>query len=302
MMTKSGRSESVRTRRRRVRGSGRRSSIGWRSWATARGRNLPVERRFARGQPERLPALAAELVALTPDVLVTASTPATRAAKLASARIPIVFVGLGDPVATGLIVSFAQPGGNLTGTSMLAFDLGGKWIELLREIAPGVRRVAYLTDTSNPASVIGFERLREQALRLDTAVQVYDARQRSALERSLETIVRERHDGLVVGTNAILLDHREQIVQFAARTRLPTVYARGEYVEAGGLISYGSDNLGLYARGADYVHRIVQGAKPAELPVERPNTIQLTVNLKSARALGIKLPPRVLLGADRVIE
>jgi putative ABC transport system substrate-binding protein len=194
----------------------------------AEGKNLVIEARYARGAGERLPALAADLVALKPDIIVVVSTPATRAAVQATSSIPIVFTGLGDPVGAGLVASLGRPGGNATGLSIMTTELGAKWIELLREIAPKAKRVAYLSDMSNKQSVLVFDRLQEYARSLDVAIEMFDAAQPKKIERSFEDIVRERFTGLIVGSPATLLDHREQIVQFAARQKLPTVYARRE--------------------------------------------------------------------------
>jgi putative ABC transport system substrate-binding protein len=268
----------------------------------AEGKNLVIEARYARGANERLPVLAAELVALKPDVVVVVTTQGTRAAIQATSSIPIVFTGVGDPVAAGLVASFARPGGNATGLSIITTELGAKWIELLREIAPGAKRVAYLTDVSSEGAVLGFKRLQEQARKLDVTVEMFGAQQSRELERSFEAIVRERFAGLIVGPSATVFDHRKQIVQFAERQKLPTVYARREYVEAGGLLSYGVETGVLYQRTAEYVHRIAQGAKPSEMPIERPSTIRMVLNLKTSRALGIPIPPSIRHRADELID
>ncbi|MEK6244911.1 MAG: ABC transporter substrate-binding protein [Pseudomonadota bacterium] len=266
------------------------------------GKNVIYEARYARGDSKRLPSLAAELVALKPDIIVTASTPAASAAMKATSSIPVVFIGSGDPVGAGLVGSLARPGGNATGTSVLSTEIAGKLLELLCELSPGATQFAYLADASNKASVLAFRRLQAHARSLGVAIQMLDGRRRTALERSFGTIKRDGIQGLIVGTTALLLEHRDPIVQFAAREKLPAVYGRREYVTAGGLLSYGGDNQFAYVRGAEYVNRILHGAKPAELPVEQTSGVRMVLNLKTARALGIVVPASVRLLTDEVIE
>ena len=261
-----------------------------------------IEGRWAKVQPDRLPVLAAELVALNPDVIVTVSTPAALAAMRATARIPIVSVGATDPVKMGLIKSFARPEGNLTGIMMVQTDILGKYLELLREIAPKARSFALLTNIGNPASMLAFRELQQLAKPLGVAVRALDGSSRDNVERAFESMARERMDALIVGASGTLANQRQQIVEAAARLRIPALYARREFVEAGGLMSYGADYNALFARAADYVHRILQGAKPANLPVEQVSNIMMVLNLKTARALGIKIPDSIRLRADEVIE
>ncbi len=204
----------------------------------AAGWDFVIEARYARGATEQLPILAAQLVALKPDIIVTASTPATSAVMKESSSIPIVFVALGDPVATGLVKSFARPGGNATGTSILSGEIGGKWLELLREMQPAAIRIAYLGDASSRASVNTFRRISESAGAIGVSVQMHDAREQKALAQALEKIKRDGTQGLLVGTAGTLRSHRDQIIQFAAQERLPTIYGHPDYVHAGGLISY----------------------------------------------------------------
>jgi putative ABC transport system substrate-binding protein len=266
------------------------------------GKDVVYEARYARGANERLPALAAELVALKPDIIIAPSTPPTIAAMKATSSIPIVFLGAGDPVGSGLVASLARPGGNVTGTSSMTAQIGGKQLELLRELAPAAIRLAYLTDVSNTASVAAFRQVEGHARAMNVTIRMLDGRQRIELERSFETIKRERLQGFIVGTTGVLIEHRDQIVQFAAKEKLPVVYGLRENVIAGGLLSYSVDFQFAYLRGADYVHRILLGAKPASLPVEQPSNLQMALNLKTARALGIKVPASVRLGANEVIE
>jgi putative ABC transport system substrate-binding protein len=266
------------------------------------GTHVSYEARYARGDTERLPALAAEVVALKPDIIVTVSTPPTGALMKATSSIPIVFTNSGDPVGGGVVASLARPGGNVTGISINSPEIGGKQLELLRELSPAANRLAYLTDASNKLSVAIFRQVEGRARAMNMSIRMLDGRQRSELERSFETIKRERVHGLIVGTAGLLLEHRDQIVQFAAREKLLAVYPRREYVDAGGLLSYSVDLRFGYLRGAEYVHRILQGAKPAELPVEQTSKMVMVLNLKTARALGIKIPESIRPRVDEVIE
>jgi len=266
------------------------------------GRNLAVEKRFAQGVTERLPALAAELVALKPDIIIASATPQALAAKRATSTIPIVFMGPTDPVAVGLVQSLARPGGNATGISNLAVEVGVKWIDMMREIIPDAKRLAYLSDTSNKGAALVFDELQVRARSLNLSIQFLDGRQHTRLEHSFETIVRERLDGFIVGAANVVFEHRMAIIEFAARQKLPVIYGRREYADAGGLLSYGVD-VGLnYMRAAEYVHRIAQGAKPMDLPVERPRAVRLVLNLKAARAQGIAIPQTIRIRADELIE
>ena len=281
-------------------------------WATFRGRlhevglaearNVAYISRYARGLHERLPALAAELIDAKPDIIVCAGTPETRAAIRATADIPIVFTAAGDPVGTGLVASLARPGGNVTGFSAAASETIQKNLELLRELAPGVQRIAYLSDPLNPGASVVYARLEETARRLKLSIRMLDGSDRIALERSFKTVQRDRVQGLIVGASGTLLDHRAEIVQFAAREKLPVVYGRREYADAGGLLFYGADRRALYRATADLVHRILQGAKPAEIPVQQMALIRTVLNLKAAKALGINIPDALRVRADEVIE
>ena len=266
------------------------------------GRNLAVESRHANGDPSKLPGLAAELVAWRPDVIVAVTTPAALAAKNATTTIPVVFVGPADPVGSGLVPNLGRPGGNVTGFSPMQAEIGGKWIELLREIAPDLKRAAYLTDTGNGGEMLVFEQIRLRATSLGVDVHVFDGIAPGALDRSFDAIAGGRFDGLMVALTQALLPHRDRIVAFASQRRLPAVYARREYPDAGGLLSYGADTAPLFRRAADYVDRIARGAHPGDLPVERPMHVTMVVNQRAARAQGIRIPPSILVGADDVIE
>ncbi len=261
-----------------------------------------IEARWGNAQAARLPALAAELVALKPEVIVTVSGLAGLAAKRATSSIPIVSLGAGDPVNIGLIKSFSRPEGNLTGTSIIMSDIVGKWLELLREISPKTRSVAVLTFTENPVGMQTFREVQQQARPLGMAVQVLDGRNRSNLDHAFDTMTRERVGALIVLPSGNLLDQRQQIVEGAARLRIPAIYSRREYPEAGGLMSYGADYDAIFPRAAEYVHRILQGARPSELPFERASTFKLVVNAKAVQALGLKIPESVRVRVDEVIQ
>ena len=266
------------------------------------GKNVVFEARHAGGAHERLPGLAAELVALKPDLIACSGTPATRAAIRATSSIPVVFLSSSDPVGNSLVVSLARPGGNATGISSLARETTQKTLELLHELSPGAQRIAYLMDTDNPNTASIFSRLEENARRLKLSIRMLDGSGRAALDRAFETIRRERVEGLLVSAAQTLLDHRERIVQFAAREKLPAVYSRLEYVPLGGLLCHSADRTIAARRAGDLANRILRGAKPAELPVEQSSNIRTVVNMKTARALGIKVPDSIRLRADEVIE
>ena len=266
------------------------------------GKDVTYEIRYARGDTERLPALAAELVALKPDIIVASSTPPTIALMKATSSIPIVFTTAGDPVGDGLVASLARPGGNVTGISINSPEAAGKQLELLRAVAPAAIRLAFLADPSNKASVATFHRIEGHARVMDVTVRMLDGRKRVELERSFETIKQERVQGLIVSAAGPLMEHRDQIVQFAAKEKIPVVYAQREYVAAGGLLSYSVDIQFGYLRGAEYVQRILLGAKPASLPIEQSSNLQMALNLKTARALGVKIPASVRMRANEVIE
>ena len=268
----------------------------------AEGRNLVIDQRWAGGDTARLPGLAAELVAQKPDVLVVVTTTVAIAAKKATSVIPIVAMGPADPVKSGLVASLARPGGNLTGVANNQAEIAGKWVELAREIAPKAKTLAYLTDVGNPGEMLVFGNLEERARPLGLAPQALDGIDPNRVEQSFQTIERNRTDVLVVATTASLVAHRQQIVDAAARLRIPAIYARQEYTAAGGLLSYGTNPDSIALRAPEYVVRILQGAKPAEMPFEMASTFRLVVNARTAKALGIKVPPAVLARADEVIE
>jgi putative ABC transport system substrate-binding protein len=268
----------------------------------ADGKSFVLEQRWANGDQKRLGALAAELVARKPDVIVVSGTPAALAMKSATSTIPIIAGGASDPVKSGLVKSFARPEANLTGVFVVSTDLVGKWLELLREIAPKARSFAVLTDTENPASMLAFREFRDHAKTFGFAAQVLDGRSPGNVERSFETMIRERVDAFVVTPSAATLAQHKQIVEAAARLRIPALYGRREYVDAGGLMFYGADFNVLYARVADYVHRILRGAKISELPFEQVSTLKFVLNVRTARVLGLKIPDSMRARVDEALQ
>ena len=266
------------------------------------GKNVVYEARYAEGDAERLPALVAELLALKPDVLIALGTVAAQPVRKAGSTVPAVFIGVGDPVGAGLVASLARPGGNMTGTSVISSDVSPKLLELMRDLAPKAKRLALLTDLTNKSSMLMLRRVEESAKQIGVSVEGFSSRTVDELERALQAIRRGRFQGLLVGASGLMVHYRDRIIAFAAESRLPTVYARREYVDAGGLVSYGPSYRHGYVRGADYVDRILKGAKPADLPVEQPASIEMVLNLKTARALGIAIPGAIRTRADEVIE
>jgi ABC-type uncharacterized transport system substrate-binding protein len=266
------------------------------------GRNLVIEKRFADGARAQLPALAAQLVALGPNVIVAAGTPPTRVAMKATSTIPIVMTGSADPVGSGLVSSLARPGGNVTGQSMAITDISAKWIEILTELAPRAKEFGFLGDSGNTAIVAVHRSIQRVAGPRGVSVRMFEAVSPGEVDAAFEVMVRANYGGFMVAASTVLAPRSQQIVERALQARLPAVYAREEYVEAGGLMSYITDRKALFRRAADYVHRIVQGAKPSELPVEQVSNFRLAVNLKTARAMGLTLPQSILIRADRVVE
>jgi putative ABC transport system substrate-binding protein len=266
------------------------------------GKNLSIDWRHARGRSDLLPKLAAELVATKPDVIVSPGTPASHAAKLATSAIPIVFISAGDPVGTGLVPSLSRPGSNITGVSVVTTEISQKSIELLQELSPGIQRIAYLGDPSNPAFHATKAPVQETARRLKMSIVFLDGAEKAELERTFSTIQRERVQGLYVDSAGRMLTNRDAILEFVARKKLPTVYGRHDYTDAGGLLSYETDRQLTFVRGADLVHRILQGAKPADLPVEQTSSFRMVLNMKTARTQGITVPAALRVRADEVIE
>jgi len=275
---------------------------GLRDLGYVEGRNVLIEYRWAEGKYERFPALIAELIALKVEVIVTAGTPASLAVKDATTSIPLVMVAVGDPVGSDLVASLARPGGNFTGLVSIAPDLEGKRLELLTEVVPKLSHVAFLLNPANAFHVTSEKQARAAAKALHLKVGFVAVRAETEFDRAFQAISNQRPGALVMLADRLFLHHRARIVDFAARNRLPTVYAYTELVEAGGLMSFGPSYPGMHRRAAYFVDRILKGVKPADLPMEQPSKFELVINLKTAKALGLTIPRLVLLRADQVIE
>ena len=274
---------------------------GLRELGYIEGRDITIISRAAESNPDHLAGLAAELVALKVDVIVTASTPAIRAAKQATSTIPIVFASAGDPVATGLVASLAKPGGNVTGVTILSPELSGKRLELLKEVLPRLSRVAVLTNPATPAQAsLGEFDVVARALGL--TLQFLKAQRPNELESAFSSIVRKRLGALIIVPDAFFASQRARFVEFTTKNRLPAIYDRRDYVDEGGLMSYGINFQFQFRRAAAYVDKILKGAKPADLPVEQPTKFEMVINLKAAKQIGLTIPPNVLARADRVIR
>jgi len=273
---------------------------GLRALGYVEGKNMVIEYRSAEGRDERFAELAAELVRLKVDVILTRGTPAALAAKNATPTIPVVITGVGDPVGQGIIVSLAHPGGNITGLSAIVTDAYPKRVELLKELAPKATRIAALFNMSNPAIPRQWAAVETTARALGLHAHLLDVRKTEDLRLAFETAVRERVDGLIVGLETLTLANASLIVDLAAKHRLPAVYASTEF--AGGLASYGVNYPDHYRRAATFVDKIFKGAKPSDLPVEQPTRFELVINLRTARALGVTIPKTVLLQVDQVVE
>lgn len=266
------------------------------------GRNVVIERRFAEGDIDRLPGLAAELVGLGPDVIVIQGTPATIAAKQATSTIPIVFAANSDPVGVGVVASIARPGGNVTGTSLMAPELSAKRFELLHAVVPKISRAAILWDSSNPGMVARVRETKIAADQLGIVLESVGRRSLDELEAAFVELTRQVPDALLVTTEPFTRRHLTRIVNFAVDQQIPTMFEDISYVEAGGLMSYGPSLLAIFRRAASYVDKILKGAKPADLPVEQPTKFDLAINMKTANALGITFPRSILIRAEKMIK
>ena len=266
----------------------------------AEGGNLAIDRRWADGVDARLPQLAQELLAGKPDVVLTTTTPATQALMRLSDRIPIVMTGTADPVATGLVASLARPGGNVTGISIQLADIAKKRLDLMRELVPRAKRFGLLGPASNAGIRSVLKQLQDAASPHGLDVRLVDAIDFVSIARAFEGLVAQSLDALLV--TQVMVQHHRQVVELAARFRMPAGYVDKQILDAGGLLVFGPDRDGPYRHAADYVQRILQGAKPADMPVMQPTEFWMGVNLRTARALGLKVPQSVLLRADRVIE
>jgi putative ABC transport system substrate-binding protein len=273
------------------------ASLGWKE-----GENVRFEYRFADGRVDRVLAYAEELVQMSPDVIVANSAPAVAALAAATRTIPIVFAQVADPVQAGLVASLANPGGNITGFTQFEPAIGEKWLQILKEIAPAATRIGLVGNSQNPIWSKSLAAINAVAPLLAVEVIPLSAINVAGIERNIEEFSHKPNGGLIVLTDIINTVHRDRIIALAATYRLPAIYPYRYWVRSGGLASYGIDNLDLYRRAASYVDRIFKGANPAELPVQTPTKFDLIINLKTAEALGLQVPPPVLARADEVIE
>jgi putative tryptophan/tyrosine transport system substrate-binding protein len=271
--------------------------LGW-----SEGRNLRIDYRWGVGDSDRHRTNAAELVALAPDVILVHGGPIMGALQRATRTVPIVFVSVTDPVGAGYVASLARPGGNATGFILFEFGISGKWLELLKQIAPRLTRVAVLRDPAIPSGTEQFGAIQAVAPSFSVELSPIDVRDASGIERAVTAFARQPDGGLIVTAAAFAQIHRALIMTLAARHRLPAVYPYRYVVTSGGLISYGPDQIDQYRRAAGYVDRILKGEKPADLPVQAPTKYELVINLKTAKALGLDVPPMLLARADEVIE
>ena len=266
------------------------------------GQNLRIEYRFAEGHDDRYPAMAAELVALPVDLIVTSGTPAALAAKRATGTIPIVMGTIGEAVSTGVVSNLARPGGNITGFAALNLELEGKRLELLKELLPHLSDVGMLVNSMNPLLEVSLQSLRSAAKTLGLTLDLFEIRNQDEIGSVLLRLGQAHPDGVVVAADTMLLSNRQEIAAALAKARIPAIYPFREYAEVGGLLVYGADLGVLFERAAGYVDKIVKGAKPGDLPVQQATEFELIVNLKAAAGLGITVPPPLLGRADAVIE
>ena len=266
------------------------------------GRNTLIDYRWAEGTPKRFPVLIGELIDLRVDVIVTQSNAAVAALQRATRTIPIVVAGMGDPVASGFVVSLARPGGNITGLSNQAEDYAGKWLELLGEAVPKISRVAVIAISQAASHHSYWTQIQTAAQALRIALQRQDVTVPDEIEHAFASLIRGHPQGLIVLPHAVTIERRTQIAVLATKYRLPSIYPFSLFVTAGGLMSYGTNLAGLHRRAATYVDKILKGAKPADLPVEQPTKFELIINLKAAKQIGLTIPPNVLARADKVIK
>ena len=276
--------------------------LGLRELGYSEGRNVVVEYRWADGKTERLPALAAELVRLKVDVIVTSGTPGGLAAKNATSTIPVVMASGGDLVTDGLVASFARPGGNITGLSVFARELSGKRLEILKEAIPGMTRVAAAFNRLNPGTRSLFNETESTATRLGLKALPLDIQFPDGVDAAFAEAVRLRASAVVIISDGATIVHRAQLGSAGLKHRLPTIFANKTYLEGGGLMSYGPNIIEVWRRAATYVDKILKGAKPADMPIEQPTTFELVISLKTAKAIGLTIPPPLLLRADHIIE
>jgi putative tryptophan/tyrosine transport system substrate-binding protein len=265
-------------------------------------KNIVIEWRWAEGKYERFPTLIAELIASKVDLIVTAGTPASLAVKKATTSIPLVMIAVGDPVATGLVESLSHPGGNITGLTSISAEIEGKRLELLREVVPKISHIAVFWNAASPIQIIQEKETWAAAQAMNMKMLSLGVRSAEEFDNAFATILKERAGALFVLADRLFLHNRARLMDFATKNRLPGVHAYVELVEAGGLMSYGPSYSGMHRRAAYFVDKILKGAKPGDLPVERPAKFELVVNLKAAKQIGVTIPPSVLYRADKVIK
>ncbi|MBV9859855.1 MAG: ABC transporter substrate-binding protein [Alphaproteobacteria bacterium] len=275
---------------------------GLRELGYIEGKHIAFEYRWSNGHNETYPTLAAELVALPVDLIITIATPATLAARDATSTIPILMVPVGDPIKSGLVANLAHPGGNLTGFTIFTADTAGKRVELLKQTLPSLSRLAVLANPVNPYTKLELASVEPAAAALGIALETVEAADDAQLDQALDTLRGSRPDAVFVVNDQFLLSRRDRIVAAVTADRLPSIYGFREYVDAGGLLYYGSNYRAEFRRAADYVDKILNGTKPGDLPVQRATTFELVINLKTAAALGLTVPPSLLAQADEVIE
>ncbi len=275
---------------------------GLRELGYTEGKNIDFESRWAEGKYDQLPALAAELVRLKVELIVTRGTPATRAAQEATTAIPIVMVSVGDPVGGGFVQSMARPGGNITGFTPSAGDISAKLLEMLLSMAPKLSRVAVLMNPGNSIHTRVLQTVQAAAQRTNAKILPVEARTAPEIEKAFSTMTREKAGAVIVPRDALLIQQARKIAELAAKNRLLSISSFQEFVDAGGLMSYGSDNVDTFRRAATYVDKILKGAKPGDLPVDQPTRFELIINGKTAKALGLKIPQSLLISAGKVIE
>jgi putative ABC transport system substrate-binding protein len=266
------------------------------------GQNLVLFYRSADGDAERFPALAAELLHLGVDLIVTRGTPAAQAAKSATARIPIVMAAIGEPLGVGVVASLARPGGNITGLSSFASELSGKRIELIKEVFPSASRVAFMMNMGNPIAEQNWQPARAAAAALGLAIELHDVRSSGDIAIAFETLAQRKIDAVSIGLDGVVQENRDMIVELANHHRIAAVYPSREFAEVGGLVSYGVSYPDLYYRAAGLIDKVLRGASPGDLPVEQPAKLEMIINLKTAKALRLEIPGTPLALADEVIE
>ena len=276
--------------------------LGLRELGYIEGKNIIIEARFAEGQAERLPELVAELVRLKVDVILAGGSEAVRPAKEAAKTIPIVVAHFEDPIGEGFVASLARPGGNITGLSRMSSDLTGKRLELLKEVVPGLRRAGMLANPTNANNILVLKEAEVAARGLGVQLQRLEARRSDDLEATFALATKDRTEAIIVSVDRIFDTQRKRIISFAQKNRLPTAFHNSRAVQEGGLLSYAPNILDLFRRSAAYVDKILKGTKPADLPVEQPTKFELVINLKTAKQIGLTIPPNVLARADRVIR